>query len=80
MAVKSFIVQALNLPGKYKTSLRITGEKRSSLFRYVGDEREERFCDNSVRPDQLQEIRKTSLARVICDNLDNVDSVQVQIL
>ncbi|XP_013401626.1 peroxidasin homolog isoform X2 [Lingula anatina] len=31
-------------------------------------------------PAQLQEIRKISLARVVCDNLDNIDTIQPFIL
>lgn len=31
---------------------------------------------SSLTPDQLREVRKVTLARVLCDNLDDVDSLQ----
>lgn len=43
------------------------------------------WYENDVPPssfsrDQLSEIRKTSLARIICDNSDNIDSIQPSVL
>lgn len=32
---------------------------------------------SSFTPEQLQEIRKTRLARLICDNTDLIDSIQL---
>merc|ERR1712111_40679 len=34
--------------------------------------------DAQFSPEQLEEIRKSSMARVLCDNTDNMDAIQPQ--